>query len=176
MIKFLASHTNVVFAEVPDEVTLAISLTNCKFHCPECNQKELWRNIGEELTIERLDKLIQANIGITCVCFMGEGGEKINALNARARHIRKKYPLLKIALYTGRAIIPQNLSWELFDYVKTGPYMSDRGSLRSPTTNQRLYQIVHTPAGHTLVDITYKFWKKHENPIRSQGSASPESH
>ena len=61
----------VVFEEIPDEITLAINITNCPCKCPGCHSKFLWDDNGTELTVEVLHKLIKENDGITCVCFMG---------------------------------------------------------------------------------------------------------
>lgn len=157
MTKFLPSHTKVVFAEIPDEITLAISITGCVFHCPGCHSKELWEESGEDLTKETLLRLIEENTGITCVCFMGEG-LKVDGINARARMVKKSHPELRVALYTGRIVIPESLNLKLFDYVKVGPYMKEKGPLNKPTTNQRLYSI--NKDGSIKEDITYKFWKK----------------
>lgn len=41
--------TQIVFAEIPDEITLAINITNCPFRCPDCHSPELQRNIGKDL-------------------------------------------------------------------------------------------------------------------------------
>ena len=36
-----------VFSEVPGEITLALSISNCQIKCNGCNQKELWNDIGD---------------------------------------------------------------------------------------------------------------------------------
>ena len=69
MLKY--TDTEIVFREIPDEITLAINISGCPIHCPDCHSKELWQDIGEELTEEKLCSLIEENKGITCVCFMG---------------------------------------------------------------------------------------------------------
>lgn len=47
------------------------------------------------------------------------------------------------------------------DYLKLGSYKEGFGPLDNPNTNQRFYQVIHTPtASSLLIDITYKFWKK----------------
>ena len=61
----------VVFQEIPDEITLAISISGCTIHCAGCHSKYLWDDVGELLTIDSLKQLIEKNSGITCVCFMG---------------------------------------------------------------------------------------------------------
>ena len=51
----------VVFEEIPDEITLAINITNCPCKCPGCHSKFLWDDNGTELTVEVLHKLIKEN-------------------------------------------------------------------------------------------------------------------
>ena len=63
MLKYI--NTEIVFAEVPDEITLAINLSNCQIHCPECHSKFLWKNSGKELSQRHLEKLISENEGVT---------------------------------------------------------------------------------------------------------------
>ena len=166
MIKFL--DTAVVFNEVPDEVTLAIEITNCPGMCEGCHSPWLREDIGEELTVEKLNELIDKNKGITCVCFMGEGKDP-EALKKLAYSIklRSDYPY-KVALYSGRDEVEEEYG-DYFDYLKLGPYIEKFGPLNKETTNQRLYK--HTPDNRVASkigdkywfhwqDITYKFWKK----------------
>ena len=70
MIKYV--NTEVVFQEIPDETTLAINLSGCPCRCPGCHSSYLWDDIGEPLTADALEALIQANDGmVTCVSLMG---------------------------------------------------------------------------------------------------------
>lgn len=131
----------IAFREIPDEITLAISISGCKIHCPDCHSKYLWSNIGEELTEPILSSIIEENNGITCVCFMGGN---YNEVVSFFKYVRHEYPNLKTAWYTGESEIAINddlLTY--FDYVKVGPYIKERGGLDSKTTNQILYHIVN---------------------------------
>lgn len=47
MIKYY--NTDIVFQEIPGEVTLAINLTRCPFKCKGCHSTHLQQDIGEEL-------------------------------------------------------------------------------------------------------------------------------
>ena len=155
MLKYL--DTMVTFSEVPDEVSLCINITNCPYHCPECHSKELWQDIGDRLDIGVLCDLVDANKGISCVCFMG-GDSDLDELY----HLFRFFPLLfkdlKLAWYTGRENIPNDLPSSI-DYIKLGPYKSEFGPLGNPNTNQRLYY----KTNDVWLDITHKFWKNDSN-------------
>ena len=88
---------------------------------------------------------------ITCFCFMG-GDREVAELERLATYIRE-HSDLKIGWYSGRNEMPPHPA--LFDFVKLGPYMADKGSLKSRTTNQRLYRRI----GEEWEDITHRFWK-----------------
>lgn len=157
MIKFVEQDTSVVFEEIPNEVTLAVNISNCQNHCIGCHSPYLKQDIGRELNFEAIDELIEKNDGITCFCFMGEGNDKESLKNAML-YINEKYPDLKIGLYSGRESVEDSITNHL-DYLKTGPYIEEYGPLNSRTTNQRLYQRVESLIGDDWVDITEKFWK-----------------
>ena len=155
MIKYKPDTVSVVFSEIPDEVTLAIEITNCPGMCVGCHSPWLRDDIGDELTPDKLFELIDNNKGITCVCFMGEGKDP-EALKKLAFSIRLRsdFPY-KVALYSGREEVEPEYD-SFFDYIKVGPYIPEFGPLNSETTNQRLYEI--TDEGRK--DITSKFWRK----------------
>lgn len=164
MIKYKPDTTQIVFEEVPDEVTLAIEITNCPGMCEGCHSPWLREDIGEELTVEKLNELIDKNKGITCVCFMGEGKDP-EALKRLAFgiHLRSDYPY-KVALYSGRDFVEEEYD-QYFDYIKVGPYVEKFGPLNKETTNQRLYEVEKISGTDFAVetirrDITYKFWRK----------------
>ena len=60
-----------------------------------------------------------------------------------------------MAIYSGRDNVEDNF-YELFDYVKIGPYIAKFGPLNKDTTNQRLLKI----EDGARKDITSMFWKK----------------
>ena len=151
-------NTMVVFEEIPDEITLAINITNCPCKCPGCHSKFLWGDIGTELTFEELERLIIRNNGITCVCFMGGDSEPeyINRL-AKMLSSNEKYVNLKIGWYSGRDELSDKIDVEFFDYIKIGHYDDEFGGLDKKTTNQRLYRVIHNTS--SFEDITDRFWK-----------------
>ena len=69
MIKFESTLTT--FTEVPDEISFCINCTCCPLRCKGCFEPWLQENTGKELTIEKLDNLIQTHKYCTCICFMG---------------------------------------------------------------------------------------------------------
>jgi len=159
MIKYIKNETTVVFSEIPDEITLAINVTNCPHHCKGCHSPYLREDIGDELTTDILDELVKKNEGITCVLFMGEGKDE-DALKKLILYLENTYPELKIGLYTGLNEVNDKFYWDILDYLKIGPYIEEYGPLNKKTTNQRMYKSEILSNGETKWnDITNKFWK-----------------
>ena len=158
MIKYY--NTMVVFREIPNEITLAINITNCPCKCKGCHSKFLWEDVGTELTFEELDKLIKKNDGITCVCFMG-GDANPKEINDLAEHIIHTTPdKIKVAWYSGRDEISNDIFLGNFDYVKIGHYDETLGGLDKNTTNQKLYKVYFDKDDKPMLDdITNMFWK-----------------
>lgn len=153
MLKFLNS--DIVFQEIPDEVTLAINITNCPCHCPGCHSKYLWDDIGKPLTPLVLETLIkQYGDSITCICFMG-GDVDPSYINQLAVYLHREHRDLKVAWYSGRTKIPVVINKSNFNYIKVGPYIEHLGCLKQKTTNQRLYKQV---SGDEFTDVTSCFW------------------
>ncbi|MBQ9546708.1 MAG: anaerobic ribonucleoside-triphosphate reductase activating protein [Bacteroidales bacterium] len=143
---------DIVFQEVPDEVSLAINLTNCPNHCEQCHSPHLWADEGTALDTAEMDRLVSRYAkNITCVCIMGGDAER-HLVENLASHLRKTTSL-KVAWYSGRMQYPDNP--QDFDYLKLGPYVPKHGSLKSRTTNQRLYK----RNGTEWQDITSRFWR-----------------
>lgn len=160
MIKY--TDTEVVFREFPDEITLAINISNCPIHCKGCHSPELWDDIGEKLTYTRLDELIDNSPGITCIGFMG-GDSDPKYINGLAFYIYMNHSKLKVGWYSGKDTFSKDIEPEWFNYIKTGPYIEELGGLDSPTTNQKLFkkERVSLESGeitYEWIDITNKFW------------------
>ena len=174
---------DIVFQEIPDEVTLALNLSGCPNGCPGCHSPHLQRDEGEALTPGALERLLERyGREITCVCFMG-GDAAPGEVAALARHIaRTTGGTIRTGWYSGRPALPPEFDPLAFDYVKLGPYREKLGGLNCRTTNQRLYRIVRTgshsdgspddrsPNGGTaarpaeslfrMTDITSRFWRR----------------
>lgn len=160
----------VVFREIPDEITLAINISGCPIHCPDCHSKDLWKDKGKDLSQRALERLINENPGITCVAFMG-GDSDPDCVGMLSEAIKAHYSELKIAWYSGKESIPPNFKYlSYLDYLKLGPFIKEKGPLDNPSTNQRLYQLGDdnefilengsSSSGRAITDITYKFWNK----------------
>lgn len=151
MIKYV--NTQVVFREIPDEVTLAINISNCPCRCDGCHSAYLADDIGKPLNWDNLNAIIHINRGITCVAFMGGdiAPSEISHLASKVKQIG-----LKTAWYSGRQELSPDLDIANFDYIKVGPYIKKLGPLNKRTTNQRFYKVEHD---NTMTDITSVFWK-----------------
>lgn len=182
MLKYV--DTKVVFQEIPDEITLAINISNCPCHCPGCHSSYLAEDIGKELTwsgwstkdSDSLFDLIKKHRGITCVAFMG-GDSDPRSINSLAEKIkwtnsnvqpyvkewngeeRWQWNPVKVAWYSGRKELSWDINVENFDYIKLGPYIEEKGPLSSRTTNQVMLQIDNSYGKPITKDITSRFWK-----------------
>jgi anaerobic ribonucleoside-triphosphate reductase activating protein len=161
MIKYY--NAMVVFEEIPNEITLAINITNCPCHCKGCHSKFLWDDVGTELTIEELDTLLEKHDGVTCVCFMGGDAspETVGVLAEYVHEIKK----LKVGWYSGMDEYYKNVNFDWFDYIKLGHYDEKLGGLNKKTTNQKLFKLTHKKLDDDVnkiefTNITNLFWKK----------------
>lgn len=155
MLKYV--NTDVVFQEIPDEVTLAVNISNCPCHCPGCHSHYLWEDIGLPLDPNAIDDFVsQYGEDITCLAFMG-GDCDPKGVNSLAQYIHEEHPQYKVAWYSGRLRIPPVVNKTDFDYIKIGPYIRHLGPLGKPTTNQRMYR---QGKDGSFEDITYRFWRK----------------
>ena len=143
--------TSVVLEEIPDRVSLAVDISNCRGNCVGCHSPFLKKDIGVELTPEIIDALVADHFGVNCFLFLGEGRD-VEALLDLAAHVRSLG--LEVAVYSGRDVV-EDIFWTHFDYIKLGPYKPECGPLNKTTTNQRLYQVID---GRPQ-DITSRFWR-----------------
>ncbi|MFI3292434.1 MAG: anaerobic ribonucleoside-triphosphate reductase activating protein [Rikenellaceae bacterium] len=149
MIKFVSY--DIVFQEVPDEVSLALNISGCPNRCPGCHSIHLIEDVGHELSEESLTSLVeQYRSSITCVCFMG-GDADPSQIEYLGEFVQQRFGL-KSAWYSGRNQMPRNM--KALNYIKLGDYRESCGGLNSPSTNQRMYKIVDGEP----CDITSRFW------------------
>lgn len=156
MLKYVDS--KVTFAEIPDEITLCINISNCPCHCEGCHSSYLAEDIGNPLSLQVLTTLIDSNKGITCVCIMG-GDSNPSEVDDIAQDIKEYYPELKVAWYSGRQELSKEIELSNFDFIKLGPYIKERGPLNSRTTNQVMLEIDVIQNEVFIKDITTRFWK-----------------
>ena len=151
---------DIVFREIPDEVTLAVTLSGCPNRCPGCHSPQLQTDIGEPLTDAAVEGLLaRYGSAITCFCLMGGDGDPAEVLRCSAL-VRSLRPALRTGWYSGRPALPAGFDPAgVLDYVKLGPYIAALGPLDSPTTNQRLWRI--QPDG-TREDLTPRFRLRHK--------------
>lgn len=151
MLKYL--YAQEVFAEVPGEVSLGISISGCLIHCQGCHSRELWEDKGTPLTIEELQRLLDKHKGITCLLLLG-GERDIDSLIELFQYAYKK---VKTAWYCGLDLIPKGKYGILqyLDFLKLGGFDLDLGPINERTTNQRFYKIKNGK----MYDITELFWK-----------------
>jgi len=133
------SFPQVVTQEIPNEISLALSISGCPLQCPGCHSPFTWNpTYGKPLTTSTLEDFLLRYEGmITCVLFYGGEWEK-ETLKQHLTTIREHG--LLTALYTGQNMIEDDIA-TLLDFVKLGPWISARGGLNSPTTNQRLIDL-----------------------------------
>lgn len=157
MIKYTGHY--VTFQEVPDEVSLMLTISNCLGTCEGCHSPWLREDIGDDLEKDLPILLGRYGNAVSCVCFMGEGNDR----DALRRCISTVHEIgIRTALYTGRDDVdvtnPSQMTQYAYpDYIKTGSYQKDLGGLDNPTTNQRMYR--YQSSGYK--DITERF-RKHE--------------
>jgi anaerobic ribonucleoside-triphosphate reductase activating protein len=145
---------DVVFQEIPDEVTLALNISNCPNRCEGCHSPHLMEDAGMILNESILAYLIDRyKNAVTCICFMG-GDSSPEEIERLAAFLQKNYNI-KTGWYSGRTRIPANCSIQHFDYIKLGPYIQHLGGLSSATTNQRFYRIENG----NMIDMTNRFFR-----------------
>ena len=64
---------DIVFQEVPDEISICFTITGCNKRCKGCHSAHLWsRNNGTELTDDAYIKTLSKYKNLaSCVLFMG---------------------------------------------------------------------------------------------------------
>ncbi|MBO4362126.1 MAG: 4Fe-4S cluster-binding domain-containing protein [Paludibacteraceae bacterium] len=147
----LVADYDIVFQEVPNETTLALNISDCPHHCPGCHSSYLWQPVGDVLTTEWLQSMLERYPYLTCVSIQG-GDRDYHEVEHYAAWIKQHG--FKSCWYTGFAKLPDDLRLNCFDFIKVGPYIEALGGLRSKTTNQRFYRV----ADGALHDMTDVFW------------------
>ncbi len=154
MLKYV--NYDIVFQEVPNEVSLAINISNCPNNCKGCHSPHLKQNIGQELDKETIRTLLDKyQNAITCICFMGGDADPYTITELAAFIKKETNNKVKTAWYSGKNSVPP-CALSYLDYLKTGPYIEEKGGLDSPYTNQRFYKNEYGK----MIDNTNIFTKK----------------
>lgn len=151
-------YSQVYTKEIPNELSLGISVLGCPVHCPECHSPHMWdvncEGEGTDLTVKELENIIEQQKWVSCILFFGGEWDMmhLNKLLKTCKDLE-----YKTALYSGHELDWFKIKHPNFhlylDYIKVGRYYSEYGSLDYPSTNQRLYKV------DTNEDITHLFWK-----------------
>jgi len=146
---------DIVFQEIPDEITLALNISNCPNRCAGCHSPHLREDAGAALDESALSQLLEKyGSTVTCICFMGGDGSPGDLLRL-AKHAKRFDK--KLAWYSGNATLHEHAT-AVFDYVKLGGYVEELGGLDAPDTNQRFYRIEKGK----MIDETGRFRRKRE--------------
>lgn len=153
-----AFDTAIVLQEVPNEITLAVSITGCSHRCEGCHSKYLWNGETGIPILPHLNIWMEPyKKYITCVCFLG-GDQDQEELIKLCEIVHQAG--LKTCLYTGYDSMSDLITPLLneLDYVKIGRYIQEKGPLNDPKTNQRFYQ---KGQDVSWIDVTDRFWTKY---------------
>ena len=152
--KLFFSNPQVVLQEVPDELSLAISISGCNLGCNGCHSSETWdKSYGSELTDIILHYLLTKHKHISCLLIY-DGMHNVDRL-IELLAIAKSFNL-KTAMYTGlEHLEPELLA--ILDYYKLGKYNKNLGGLSSPSTNQKLYKSINNKT--LFYDFKSKTWR-----------------
>lgn len=104
MLKYVNS--DIVFQEIPDEVTLAINISNCPCHCPGCHSRYLWDDVGLPLNPEAIDDFVgKYGSDLTCIAFMGATATLRVSICSHSMSMRS----IRICAWPGTADVPSSL-------------------------------------------------------------------
>lgn len=141
------SDEHICLQEVPDEISICVSIMGCPLHCIGCHSPWLWDTSEEEgrnLNEGEVLRLVRRHPGATCFCFLG--GDWNTRRLQELIYWLKRNTNLKVALYSGRDLdtfVKEDSSINLstIDYLKVGRYVEALGGLDSKVTNQRMYKL-----------------------------------
>ena len=139
MLKFYSKQ--VVFQEVPNEISISFSIAGCPLKCPGCSWKTAVSSMLEkQLPDEYYYKALEEYKNLaSCVLFYGGEWDKQDLIHKLQIAKSMNY---KTCLYTGLTF--EKVDKEIIDnldYIKVGPYIAALGGLDSPKTNQKLINL-----------------------------------
>tara|TARA_R110002050_G_scaffold261556_1_gene401591 strand:+ start:56062 stop:56514 length:453 start_codon:yes stop_codon:yes gene_type:complete len=133
------SNIQIVLQEVPGEISICFSICGCKLRCEGCHSPILWKEKnGQELTQDIFKNTLHKYKGLAnCVLFMGGEWHQKKLINY-LDYARKEG--FKTCLYSGEECIDDKILKHL-NWIKTGKWITERGGLDSPTTNQKFIEV-----------------------------------
>lgn len=142
------SNFQVVFQEVPGEVSLCFNICGCPMKCEGCHSPHLWKEEnGEILTYKKFEqRLLQYEDLATCVLFMGGDWHEEELLNMLKRAKKLQY---KTCLYTGQENVSKAIRKQL-NWLKTGKWVAELGGLNSIKTNQKFIDLKSNTVNNNL--------------------------
>ena len=164
-------YEGIAVLEVPNEISIAFTLLGCPHQCKNCHSKDYWQSslmtrnttLGIHFSAENVKNILNNRAfkdheHATCLLFLGGDWEMSFFLDT--------IKVLRHTYHTSSAIKQYNFAWytslhltdlqvypELFDYfdfIKTGPYIEDKGPLNKKGTNQQFWS-------RQFLDTTYLF-------------------
>lgn len=156
----------ITFAEFPDEICLAVNITNCPGFCENCSEPWLKNDVGVELTNAEIDKLISEHKDITVFGLMGGDSDHEDVIRI-ARYIHDKYINIKVGMYSGKEYLSKRLL-NVLDLYKIGRWImpkgeasewhkTNNGAIQFPWSNQLLFEKTIIDDEEVWENITYKF-------------------
>ncbi|WP_445955418.1 anaerobic ribonucleoside-triphosphate reductase activating protein [Yeosuana sp.] len=129
----------VVFQEVPGEISLCFSICGCPLRCEGCHSPFLWKEqSGSVLTAKTFVSILQQYKNLaSCVLFMGGEWQEEQLINLLTIAKSEHY---KTCLYTGLEQVSESVLNEL-DWIKTGKWNPLLGGLSSEISNQKFIEI-----------------------------------
>ncbi len=133
---------DIVFQEIPNEVTLAINLSNCPNGFKGCHSPQLMQYIGEyideNVILGLLDKY---GTSITCICFMGGDASPYEVEYLAAFIKNTTQEKIKTAWYSGKEKLVDNCNLNNFNFIKLGAYKEHLGGFEIDVTDLKIYQL-----------------------------------
>jgi len=133
------ANLEIVFQEVPGEVSLCFTISGCIIRCQGCHSPNLWKEgSGTLLTENSYKETLSKYAGMaSCVLFMGGEWHKEELINYLKYAQSTGY---KTCLYSGETEIEKGLLTQL-TWAKTGPWIKEFGGLDDPKTNQKFIEV-----------------------------------
>ncbi|AUP81205.1 anaerobic ribonucleoside-triphosphate reductase activating protein [Flavivirga eckloniae] len=133
------SNLEIVFQEVPGEVSICFTISGCGIRCKGCHSPNLWKKgSGQLLSKSFFKTILDKYKGMaSCVLFMGGEWHKEDLISYLKCAQKNGY---KTCLYSGETKLDESILSQL-TWVKTGPWIELLGGLDSPKTNQKFIEV-----------------------------------